>query len=265
MRVLQFAFPLVLLALAGAGTASARAASRGPAQCDGLTGQKRSKCLFEARRNKSEDDGEADSRKPRPSSSSTSSGSGSATRTELPSRPSAQPAVWSRITVASPAGFPLYDQLNASDSRLYASSDWAEGMDTVSMVARKKLTCLLVVYTMIEHARGNSDYRAGSNTYSDSVGALGIRGISSSRSLPSMETIRAEFQSGNPVILWGPLTRNPSDPFGHFILAIGIDSDGKIIAHDPYGSNRVTIDPTTRRVSGSSAISVVEKYRTVRL
>jgi hypothetical protein len=265
MRILNVAFPLVLLILTGVGGVSVGVASRGPAQCDGLTGQKRSKCLLEARRNRSEDDGDAASRQLRPSSSSTSSGSSSAARTEGPSRPSIPSARWSRITVPSPAGFPLYDQLDASDSRLYASREWAEGTDTVSMVARKKLTCLLVVYTMIEHARGNSDYRAGSGTYSDSVGALGIRGIGSSRSLASMEPVRTEFQSGNPVILWGPLTRSPADRFGHFILAIGVDSDGKIVAHDPYGQNRVTIDPATRRVSGSSAISVVEKYRTVRL
>jgi hypothetical protein len=140
---------------------------------------------------------------------------------------------------------------------------WADGMDTVSKAPRKTLTCLLVVYAMIEHARGHVNFRAGPNSYTDKDGALGIAGISSKGALGSMESVRNEFLANRPVILWGPLTRKPSDPFGHFILAIGVGSDGKIVAYDPYGGRRVSVDPTTRAVSGSSAISMVEKYRTV--
>jgi Papain-like cysteine protease AvrRpt2 len=244
------------------------------ASCDGLTGQKRSKCLFDERRN--DRGSEPGQRQQRPDGSAAQSPPSSPRLVE-PRRASSSPSVvpssaaiphssvWAPLMVSSPAGFPLYSQLNSGDSRLYSSGDWAEALDVEAKLARKKLTCLATVYTMIEHARGNSGYRVGAGTYSDSVGALGISGIGSSRALSSMDVVRAEFQSGNPVILWGPLARNPNDPFGHFILAVGIGSDGKIVAHDPYDGRRVTIDPVTRRVSGSNAINTVEKYRTVRL
>ena len=174
------------------------------------------------------------------------------TKTYAPPPDLFKASVWERIDIPSPAGFPRLDQLNSADGRLYASAQWAEGMDTVSKVARKKLTCLATVYAMIEHARGNSNFRVGSNTYSDNVGALGITGVSGSRELTNMDALKTEFQSGNPVILWGPLTENPADQFGHFILAIGVNSAGQIVAHDPYGGQLVTINPATRKVSGTA-------------
>jgi len=223
-------------------------------KCDKLTGRDKSRCQFEERRaSRNQQDQTQAPTKPA-GTNSTSSNGGSTTVSSNG---------WKRIDVPSPRGFTLYDQLNSSDSRLYSSKEWADGMDTVSKAPRKTLACLLVVYAMVEHARGNSAFKAGPSTYTDKAGALGISGIGPQRSIGSMETIRSEFLAGRPVILWGPLTRNPSDPFGHFILAIGVGSDGKIIAHDPYGGRRVSIDPVTRAVSGSSAISTVEKYRTV--
>lgn len=226
------------------GNWSLEAAVRGPAACEKLTRRDRSKCLGDARRNRS-DEGD----KSQPTTTKTKMAPTESDKIYTPLPKTSTVAVWGRINVSSPAGFQRFDQLNSDDSRLYASSAWAEGMDTVSQVARKKLTCLVTVYAMIEQGRGNSNFRVSSDNYSDQVGALGISGIGSSRPLIEMEVVRSEFQKGNPVILWGPLTRNPADQFGHFILAVGVNSSGQIVAHDPYGGQVVTIDPRTRRVS----------------
>lgn len=242
------------------GNWSSQAAARGPAACEKLTGRDRSKCLGDARRNRSDEGDKSQS-----STTQTKRAPKEPDRIDAPLPKASTAAVWERINVSSPAGFHRFDQLNSADSRLYASAAWAEGMDTVSKVARKKLTCLATVYAMIEQGRGNAGFRVSGDTYSDQVGATGISGIGRSLPLIEMEVVRSEFQKGNPVILWGPLTRDTADQFGHFILAVGVNSSGQIVAHDPYGGQVVTIDPRTSRVSGSSAISTVEKYRTVKL
>lgn len=163
--------------------------------------------------------------------------------------------------ISLPATFPLYNQHDPSNLRLYYSSEWANAIDTVDFKPHHKLTCLAVVYAMIEHARGNSSYKVGPQTWTDENGSSGISGIEDRGSLGSIEPLLAQFRQGNPVILWGPLTGNA---FGHFVLAVGINSSGQIILHDPSGGKRVTVDPQSWRVSGGSVLSNVEKYRTVR-
>jgi len=164
-------------------------------------------------------------------------------------------------SISLPASFPLYNQHNANESRLYVSNSWASAADP-SGGPRTKYTCLAAVYAMIEHGRGNSQFRVGPETWSDDIGALGIRGIGSSTPINSSNEIFQQFRRGNPVIFWGPL---PRSSFGHFVLAIGVNSAGQIIILDPSGGKRATVDPETWRVSGSSVLSHVEKFRSVRL
>ena len=165
---------------------------------------------------------------------------------------------WTEVWVQSANGFPLYDQLNSANGKLYASAAWANGEDTISKRERRLLTCLSTVYAMIEHSRGSA-YLVGAHNYSDTQGSARLTGISESKAL-DLGVIRSELSSGRPVILWGPI---PGDDFGHFVLAIGVNASGEIIAHDPIGAKRIEIDPSTRLVTNSDAISVVTQYRTV--
>ena len=163
-------------------------------------------------------------------------------------------------SISLPASFPLYNQHDASNSMLYVSSDWASGADPAGG-PRTSYTCLAAVYAMIEHARGNSRFKIGPETWSDQIGAIGISGIGVSTTISTAEDLLTQFRRGNPVILWGPLPRNS---FGHFVLAIGTNSAGQIIVLDPSGGKRVTVNPETLRVTGGSVLSRVEKFRTVR-
>ncbi len=162
--------------------------------------------------------------------------------------------------ISIPASFPLYNQHDADDSQLYISSDWATAADPAGGL-RTSYTCLATVYAMIEHARGNSRFKIGPETWSDQKGALGIGGIGASTAIRNAEELLSQFRVGNPVILWGPL---PKNNFGHFVLAIGTNSAGQIIVLDPSGGKEVTVNPVTWRVSGGSVLSHVEKFRSVR-
>lgn len=152
----------------------------------------------------------------------------------------------SRETILS--NFPLYDQLDSENLTLYASTEWAEGLDTYDGKPRKKLTCLSVVYAMIEHARGRSNYRVGPSTYRDANGAQWISGVESGQERePDIEKLEREIQDGNPVIL-----RAQSEAVGpnHFVLAIGIDADGNVVANDPWRGLRIKINPVTWELAG---------------
>lgn len=162
--------------------------------------------------------------------------------------------------ISLPATFPLYNQHNASDSRLYISAEWANAADPAGG-PRTSYTCLAAVYAMIQHARGISRFKIGPETWDDQQGALGIGGVGETTPIGAADDLFAQFRSGNPVVLWGPL---PDNSFGHFVLAIGTNSAGQIIVLDPSGGKRVTINPTTWRVSGGSVLSKVEQFRTVR-
>ena len=172
------------------------------------------------------------------------------------------PAVWSR-----PAGeFINFDQLAASDGRLYVSSDWALGTEVEERSPRIYWTCLATVYAVIEQARGNSSYRIGPDTYRDTGGgAVPIAGVgagSDIRVTPmTLDTLRAEFSRGNPVILRG---FSPSLRQGHYVLAIGIGPSGRVVAVDPYGGRRIEIEPSTWRAEGSRAGELqIQQYRLV--
>jgi len=161
--------------------------------------------------------------------------------------------------ISLPAKFPVYNQHDIGNTRLYASSEWAGGEDPAGG-PRSNYTCLAAVYAMIEHARGNSRFRVGPDSWNDQIGALGINGIGGTEPIGETERLLAQFRRGNPVILWGPLQNNS---FGHFVLAIGTDSEGQIIVLDPSGGKRVTVNPITWEVSGGSVLGRVQKYRTV--
>ena len=147
---------------------------------------------------------------------------------------------------------PVYDQLASGNRLLYVSKEWAEALDKYAKQPRKKLTCLSVVYAMIQHARGNASYRVGPSTYTDTAGALRIRGVAgrADEEKPDVEEIRREITLGNPVIL-----RGWSDAVGenHFVLATSIDAYGRIVANDPFGGQQIRIDPGDWRTSNSSA------------
>lgn len=166
--------------------------------------------------------------------------------TTQPTQPARQTAVWAR----SRSSFTRFNQLNASDLTLYTSREWAEAQDPEARRARYLLTCLSTVYAIIEHARGNRGYRVGPDTYSDyGGGAIAIAGASQTESRISLDTLRSQFSAGNPVILKGSSSSIPQ----HFLLAIGIDENGRVIALDPLGGREVEIDPSTWAVSGSQA------------
>jgi hypothetical protein len=157
-----------------------------------------------------------------------------------------------------PVSFPLYNQHNPS-TNIYSSAEWANGIDNYSKVPRKDLTCLAVVYAMIEHAHGNKSYRVGPQNWTDKDGPARPSWASGDIPISSAEDVFSQLRQGHPVIMWGPYEK-----YGHFFLAIGVNAAGQIIVNDPSGGKRVTVDPKTWTVSGGSVLSRVTRYRTVR-
>jgi hypothetical protein len=159
------------------------------------------------------------------------------------------------------ADFKALDQKNASDTTLYTSAAWANAPEDEEGTARKYWTCLATVYAMIEHARGNDDFRVGPKTYVDTAGgAQPIAGVKQENLKVDFNIIQAEIRAGNPVILQGS---SASIPQGHFILAIGIEADGRIIALDPFGGKTIKIDPANWKSTNSSAPVTISKMRKV--
>jgi hypothetical protein len=171
-----------------------------------------------------------------------------------------------QTAITLPHSFTAYSQLNADDARLYSDPAWAKANDTVAGSPRINWTCLAVVYAMIEHARGNSSYRINAQSYSDTGGgAAKIGGVSAGPSAdlspPSFAAIEAELRKGNPVILRGNSRRLG---VGHYVLAIGIDRAGQIVALDPYGGKKISVDPVTWETANSDAGKLtVISYRKV--
>ena len=58
----------------------------------------------------------------------------------------------------------------------------------------------------------------------------------------SEEEIKAELQAGRPLVLEVP---------GHFIAAVGVSTEGKILINDPYYRDRLTLDAYKGKVRGS--------------
>jgi hypothetical protein len=156
--------------------------------------------------------------------------------------------------VPSAVAFPVYDQFNSRDAQIYPVKPelWADGFyyDTYFKkdIQRKQVTCLAVVYAMIQRARGFQSHVINQDIeWVEDVGPVAIAGTTAGfveRQTYSAKTIRSEFARGNPVILQ---TSNPSVP-QHFILAIGTAADGSFIAHDPAGGYKASIDPATGNV-----------------
>lgn len=158
--------------------------------------------------------------------------------------------------------FPVYDQTNSGDLQIYPDAQWAEFR--YNGVRRRAETCLAVVYAIIEHARGNTTYRIGREIgWSDAVGASTIRGVSggtgSNASFGNGQGVLAQLNRGNPVILYTP----DLSSFGHFILAVGMDDSGQIVAHDPLGGLIVRVNPVNGVVTGGQNSYTISHYREV--
>jgi len=129
-------------------------------------------------------------------------------------------------------------------------------------------TCLAIVYTMIARALG--DKSATASQFWSADGA--IPGELASMISPPIgqkpnpfngAAVVKALESGMPTIIGGTITNPPED---HFMLATGVDSNGNIIANDPWTGGQVTISQTGSIVEpknypalGFSAVS----YRTV--
>lgn len=188
-----------------------------------------------------------------------------ATRPTAPTTP--QPTTPQPIMVQAPNPFPLFNQLDARDARLYASQGWAETNELEEDSPRVNWTCLATVYAMIEHARGNTSYRIGPSTYQDFGGGAqpitGVGGSSSNIEPPEFDAIHAQITAGNPVILRGNSARLG---VGHYMLAVGIDTNNRIITLDPYGGKEVRVSRDDWTVVGSDAGAMkIISYRTVKM
>lgn len=185
----------------------------------------------------------------------------------LPQAISPAQAQQRNFIVPSAHPFPRYNQLNAGNRNVYPDTEWANIV--YKGVPRRKETCLAVVMLMIEHARGNRHYRVGREIpWSDTVGVSqpisGVGGGDSNNRFNGAKVV-AQLNSGNPVIL----QTNDIDP-QHFILAVGVDVAGRIIAHDPLGDDAsaiqgrlVKVDPATGVVTGGTLDYTIHNYRLV--
>ncbi|WP_086739798.1 papain-like cysteine protease family protein [Erythrobacter colymbi] len=159
--------------------------------------------------------------------------------------------------ITLPVTFPLYNQRVAS-AAIYQPPEWANALDEGSTTnTHADVTCLAVVYAMIEHARGNRSYRIGPSNWTP-VGIKAISGIGGQSANLTADIVLGQLRKGNPVILSGPFKGGV-----HYILAVGTNASGQIIAHDPWGGVRVTVNPQTWAVTGSTAIKGVSGLRTV--
>ena len=180
------------------------------------------------------------------------------------------PGTWSQVAaqggdqiIPSVVAFPVYSQYDSANPHIYPvrPARWAEGFyyDTALKkdVQRKQVTCLAVVYAMIQHARGIEPHVINESiTWVEDRGPVAIPGTSAGfveAQAYSADVLRREFARGNPVILQ---TSNAVVP-QHFILALGTASNGQFIAHDPAGGHRVLIDP----VSGNVSVGGVVRFR----
>lgn len=103
---------------------------------------------------------------------------------------------------------------------------------------------------MIEHARGNAAFRIGAANWTPD-GPVRITGASGSVAL-DFDLVRRSLQNDDPVIIQG--VSETLGPYGqHFVLAVAIRPDGKIVALDPYGGREIEIDPVSGVASGSLA------------
>lgn len=171
------------------------------------------------------------------------------------------PILWTRNRT-----FSLSSQTDISNSSLYVSEEWAKEIDYSNPnkpTPRWKETCLLVVYAMIEHALGNTDFRVGNpGTWTDADGAAPYPRERQRNLAPNVDTITKELVAGNPVIL-----RSNSLDGEHFVLGVGLTPDGNVIALDPWGGEQVLIDKSTWKSTGGGAGEsyTVQEMRTVSL
>ncbi|MGJ8586220.1 MAG: peptidoglycan-binding domain-containing protein [Marinosulfonomonas sp.] len=138
---------------------------------------------------------------------------------------------------------PIYRQTDASNESLYLGSEWANGLmfDAQGrLVARKTQTCLAVVYAMLEHGRGNAEYRVGqAGAWTDQEGAWDQFGVLREKDLPpDFNTVSTEIRDDRPIILQGYSRSLGSD---HFMLGVGLTAAREIIAYDPLSGAEVLI------------------------
>ncbi|TNF59842.1 MAG: hypothetical protein EP307_09640, partial [Rhodobacteraceae bacterium] len=147
-----------------------------------------------------------------------------------------------REWVSGVESIPIYRQTDATNEALYISSEWANA--DLDGKTRKDVTCLAVVYAMLQHAQGNLAYRIGQDgTWSDSLGALDKHGVQGERDLaPELVTVQSEIRAGRPLILQGFSRQLGTN---HFMLAVGLTSGQEIIAYDPLSGGEVLIPSDT--------------------
>lgn len=153
--------------------------------------------------------------------------------------------------------FPLLSQLDDANTGLYLNEAFGKAIEHEA--------CLAVVYAMIEHGIGNTSYRIGEEGTWGSFGAIDKYNRETERDIqPSMDTIKAEFRNGDPVIL-----RTENLGGHHFVLAVGVTPDDQIIALDPFGGESVLIDTSTSSwkiiAGGAGSGYTVQDMRTVDL
>ena len=103
---------------------------------------------------------------------------------------------------------PRYKQTDFHDTNLYDSISWATAhewsIELGEMVPRYTLTCLAVVYAMLAHARGQTDYRVGQDGTWGEDGAIDtLAEVKNSNVGATKQNVLAEFAEDRPVILQG--------------------------------------------------------------
>lgn len=192
-----------------------------------------------------------------------------------PSR--SNPAKTERVVTFAENG-PVLGQLNGADTRLYVNAEWAfdEKYRAEYGAYRYAHTCLSAVYTMIEHSipGGNKDYRIGQpGTWDDALGATQESlSFSTNANKPfDRAEVEAQLKNGNPVVIHGDSkSGGPGGISDHYMLAVGIDSNGKMIVKDPLSASTITIDLSASKVSipfskGGVLNYDLESYRSIKM
>ncbi len=150
--------------------------------------------------------------------------------------PTTSPTIWARPNI----NFMLIDQLSSTNPP-YSPASWADLPDSSGKV-HKDWTCLSATYAMVRYAEGDFNYRIDDSTYLDTKtgGTKSLPEITSDIAGVTIEFIRDQISKGNPVIL-----HSKANSGSHYVLAIGIDSNGQVVANDPYGGRQIHIDPVT--------------------
>jgi len=135
----------------------------------------------------------------------------------------------------------------------------------------KNSTCKATVYTMVARALGMNakidDFWSPSDgavvgalsSKLDPRGDVATGTVIQSKQGTGLSDVVSKLGENNPVILRGSILQygaaNPKNPTpgtnyyeSHFMLAVGVNSQGNLVANDPLSGQQVTIDKTTGQV-----------------